>query len=104
MQNRVTVTVGGQNYVLLAAEGEDYVRQVAAYVNEKLSQTASAGDLARVDCAVLTALNIADERFKEQAAGENLRRQIKELLEESSKLKMELSEAKREIFKLQQKK
>ena len=39
--------------------------------------------------------------LKEQEASENLRRQIKEGLDESAKLKMELSEAKREIFKLQ---
>ena len=56
-----------------------------------------------MDSAVLTAINIADERFKEQEASENLRRQIKELLEENARLKQELSEAKREIFKLQQK-
>ena len=61
------------------------------------------GRLTAVDGAVLTAMNIADERFKEQDAAENLRRQIKDLLEESAKLKGELSEAKREIFKLQQK-
>ena len=46
-------------------------------------------------------MNIADQYFKEQEAAENLRRQIKEYLEEATKLKMELSEAKREIFKLQ---
>ena len=44
---------------------------------------------------------VADQYFKEQEAAENLRRQIKEYLEEATKLKMELSEAKREIFKLQ---
>jgi cell division protein ZapA len=49
-------------------------------------------------------MNIADEKWKEQEASENLRRQIKELLEESSQLKLELSEAKREIFKLQNQK
>lgn len=103
MQNRVTVTIGGQNYTLLAAEGEEYVRRVAALVNEKLDETAASGKLAQVDCAVLTAMNLADERLKEKEAAENLRRQIKELLEESSRLKSELSEAKREIFKLQQK-
>lgn len=102
MQNRVTVTVRGQSYTLLALEDEAYVQRVAAYVDSKLAETAASG-LAQVDCAVLTALNIADERFKEQEACENLRRQIKELLEESSRLKLELSEAKREIFKLQQK-
>ena len=34
-------------------------------------------------------------------AAENLRRQLKEYLEEATKMKLELSEAKREIFKLQ---
>ena len=103
MQNRVTVTVGGLKYTLLATEGEDYVHRVADYVNAKLRDTAAQGGISQMDSAILTAINIADERFKEQEASENLRRQIKELLEENSKLKLELSEAKREIFKLQQK-
>lgn len=104
MQNRVTVTVGGLKYTLLAAEDENYVHRVAAYVNDKLKETGRTGGVSQMDCAVLTAINIADERFKEREASENLRRQIKELLEENSKLKSELSESKREIFKLQQKK
>ena len=102
MQNRVTVTVGGLKYTLLTTEGEDYVHRVADYVNDKLKETAGQG-ISQMDGAILTAINIADDRFKEQEASENLRRQIKELLEENSKLKLELSEAKREIFKLQQK-
>jgi len=103
MQNRVTVTVGGLNYTLLAVEDENYVHRVAAYVNDRLKQTSKAGGASQMDCAVLTAINIADERFKEQEASENLRRQLKDLVEENNKLKAELSEAKREIFKLQQK-
>ena len=103
MQNRVTVTVGGLKYTLLATEGEEYVHRVAAYVDEKLSEPAKAGGSSQMGCAVLTAVNIADERFKEREASENLRRQLKDLLEENSRLKGELSEAKREIFKLQQK-
>lgn len=102
MQNRVTVTIRGQEYTLLAVEDQSYVQRVAAYVDKKLGETAGSG-LAQIDCAVLTAMNIADEKFKEQEASENLRRQIKELLEESSRLKLELSEAKRQIFKLEQK-
>ena len=51
--------------------------------------------------ATVAALNIADEYYKEQESSENLRRQLKESLEEGTRLKMELSEAKREIFKLQ---
>ena len=57
-----------------------------------------------LDAAVLAAMNIADQYLKEQEASENLRRQVKENLEEASALKLELSEAKREIFKLGTKK
>ena len=76
MQNRVTVTVGGLKYTLLATEGEEYVHRVAAYVDEKLRETAKAGGSSQMGCAVLTAVNIADERFKEREASENLRRQL----------------------------
>ena len=62
------------------------------------------GRLSQADAAVLAAMNIADQYFKEQEASENLRRQVKEGLEEASRLKAELSEAKREIFKLQNRK
>ncbi len=103
MQNRVVVTVGGLKYTLLAVEDENYVHRVAAYVNEKLKENSKPGGVSQMDCAILTAINIADERFKEQEASENLRRQIKDLLEESAQLKQELSEAKREVFKLKQK-
>ena len=54
-----------------------------------------------VEGAVLAALNVADEYYKEQEASENLRRQLKESLEEHTRLDAELSEAKREIFRLQ---
>ena len=50
--------------------------------------------------AVLAAMNVADQYLKELEASENLRRQVKENLEEANALKLELSEAKREIFKL----
>ena len=103
MQNRVTVTVGGLKYTLLAVEDENYVHRVAAYENEKLKETGRPGGVSQMDCAVLTAINIADERFKEQEASVDLRRQIKDLMEENARLKTELSESKREIFKLQQK-
>ena len=59
-----------------------------------------AGSMEAVTAAVLAAMNIADLLMKEQETSENLRRQVKEILEESNSLKLELSEAKREIFKL----
>ena len=104
MKNRVTVTIAGQEYTLVATEDKGYVEKVAGHVDAKIQEVLGESKVSLVDGAVLGAVNIADEYFKEVAASENLRRQLKEYLEEATKLKMELSEAKREIFKLQNKK
>ena len=73
-------------------------------MDAKIQEVLEGAKVSMVDGAVLAAVNIADEYFKEVEASENLRRQLKEYLEEATKTKLELSEAKREIFKLQNKK
>lgn len=103
MKNKVEVTIAGQEYTMVAVEDEAYVRKCAAHVDGQLRELLS-GRLSRADAAVLAAMNITDQYFKEQEAAENLRRQVKESLEEANRAKMELSEAKREIFKLQNRK
>lgn len=104
MQNRVTVTIAGQNYTLLAVEDPDYVEKVAAHVDSKIRDSMRGGNTALLDAAILTAMNLADEHFKDLDTAENLRRQLKDYLDDSARLKLELSEAKREVFKLQNKK
>ena len=101
MKNKVTVSIAGQEYTMVAVEDESYVRKVAAHVDGQVREVLDQGRLSIADSAVLAAMNIADQYFRAVAANENLRRQIKEGLEESAKLKSELSECKREIFKLQ---
>ena len=104
MKNKITVSIAGQSYTLVAAEDAAYMEKVASHVDAKIQEVLGESKVSLVDGAILGALNIADEYFKEVEASENLRRQLKEYLEEGTKLKMELSEAKREIFKLQNKK
>lgn len=101
MKNKVTVTIAGQEYTLVATEDAAYMEKVAQHVDLRVSEVAAAGRISTTDAAILAALNIADEYFKAQEAAENLRSQIKGYLEEATDLKMQLSEAKREIFKLQ---
>ena len=103
MKNRVVVTIAGREYTLVAVENEDYVRKCAAHVDAQLKEV-SGTRIPQADAAVLCAMNIADQYFREQETAENLRRQIKDGLEEANRLKMELSECKREIFKLQNRK
>ena len=99
MRNKVVVNIAGREYTMVAVEDETYVRKCAELVDQQLKQISS-GHLAQADAAVLAAMNLADQFLKEQQASDDLRRQVKENLEEANRLKLELSEAKREIFKL----
>ena len=101
MKNKITVSIAGQEYTMVAEEAESYVKRCAELVDAQVRGVMNGGHLGRSDAAVLAAMNIADQFFKEVEAAENLRRQLKEYLEEATKMKLELSEAKREIFKLQ---
>ncbi len=101
MKNKVTVTIAGQEYTLVAAEDAAYMEKVAQHVDAKVTEVLEGARVSSTEAAILAALNVADEYFKEMKAAENLRGQLKEYLEESADLKLQLSEAKREIFKLQ---
>lgn len=101
MNHRVTVNICGSEYTFVAEEDTAYVEKVAAYVDRKMTEILDSTKAGQTDAAVLTAANIADELFKAMDVAENLRSQLKEYLEEASKSKNEISELKREIFKLQ---
>ncbi len=101
MKNRVTVTIAGQNYTLIADQDAAAAEKIAAHVDARIREVMDGSNLSLADSAILAAMNIAEEYFKELESTENLRRQLKDYLEDGAKIKQELSEAKREIFKLQ---
>ena len=102
MANRVVITICGEEYTLVAEETPAYMQKVGGYVNDKMTEVMDAAKVGRTDAAVLTAVNLTDELFKSQAAAEQLRGQIKGYLDEASKAQAEVSELKREVFRLQQ--
>ena len=91
MENRVTVSICGEEYTFVAEEAPSYMQKVGAYVGTKMDE-------------VLAAANIADELFKEREASEALRRQLKQYIDDAAQAKNEVSELKRELFKLQNRK
>jgi cell division protein ZapA len=102
MANRITVSICGGDYTLLAEENPSYMQKVAALVDGKMSEIMASGRVSRTDAAVLAAANLADELLKQQASTESLRSQLKGYLDDANKAKNELSECKREVIKLQQ--
>ena len=102
MANRVVISICVEEYTFIAEESAAYMQKVGSYVSEKMEEVLSGARVGRTDAAVLTAANIADELFKAQAASEQLRSQIKGYLDEANKAQSEVSELKREVFRLQQ--
>ena len=67
MSSVVTVEIGGQRYPIRSTLDERYVAELAAYVDQKMrvaSDAAPTSDM--LGLAVLVALNIADEFFRER--------------------------------------
>ena len=103
MANRVVVNICGEEYTFVAEESASYMQKVGTYVGDKMSEVLNGAKVGRTDAAVLTAANIADELFKAQEANQQLRSQIKGYLDEAGRAQAEVSELKRELFRLQQK-
>ena len=104
MANHVVITICGEEYNFVADESAAYMQRVGSYVSDKMHEVLSSAKVGRTDAAILTAANITDELFKAQAAAEQLRAQIKGYLDEAGKAQAEVSELKRELFRLQQQK
>ena len=103
MENSVSVSICGMQYTFLSEENPSYMEKVAALVDVKMEEILSGGRINQMDAAILTAVNLADEMIKQQGNAENLRAQLKGYLDEAGKAKAELSECRRELLKLQQK-
>lgn len=70
-EQHVTVTIMGRNYTLRAEEDPQYVRMIAAYVDDKIQEIAQVSPrMSTTRLAILAAINIADELHKlEQSRG-----------------------------------
>lgn len=99
MKKRITVSIAGSEYRLIGAEDEEYTRKVAAHVDAKINEVMNAANVSMIEAAVLASVNITDEYYKALETADNLRAQLKDYLEDSGRMKAELSELKRELQK-----
>ena len=87
MANRVTVTIRSHFYHILAEEEEGYIRQCADLVARELDRAMDGTTLSIDDGAVLAALNLADQFYKEKQVSDNLRAQLKQALDENTRIR-----------------
>lgn len=103
MKTKLTVSIDERTYTLASPDSDtQYMEQVAAYVDEQIGQLRGDARISAIDAATMAALNIADNYYKERAAAENLRGQLKAALDDANRLKKEISDLKMENFRLSQ--
>lgn len=63
----IPVVINGKVYTLSGYEGEDYLQNVATYINNKIAECKASDQYRRLNVeyqGILLALNIADDYFK----------------------------------------
>lgn len=104
MSYKIRVTIDGRDYTLSSDQNDGYIEQVAEYVDAQITMVSEALHASAINAATMAAMNIADSYYQEKFSSENIRKQLKEALDDNARLKREISDLKMENFRLSQKK
>lgn len=95
--SKVRLNICESSYVVNTSESEDYMQNLADRLNLDMNELmASSNSVSITTAAVMTALNYRDELEKASGSADNMRRQIKDYLEDAASAKMAAEEARRE--------
>ena len=94
----VRLIICGSSYVVNTSESEDYMKNLAVRLILDMNELmASSNSVSITTAAVMTALNYRDELEKASGSADNMRRQIKDFVDE------EINRAKQKAAKAQEK-
>ena len=87
MKNQVRVEILGREYTIRSDEGEERVKKIAEYVDEKLKKISeSTRTTSTLNAAILAAMDIANEYFQVLDGQDDLSRKVKKIEQESGRL------------------
>lgn len=102
-KNKVRLNICGTECTLTSEDNETYVLALGDEVEKSIQSIMDKNDRVSLTlAAIITALSFCDESKKAVAAADNLRSQIKDYLEDSSRSRLEADEARREIERMKQ--
>jgi cell division protein ZapA len=87
MKNLVQVEIMGREYNIRSDEGEERVKKIAQYVDEKLRKISSISKTtSTLNAAILAAMDIANEYFDALEGCTHLRQRVEEIETKSGRL------------------
>jgi cell division protein ZapA len=79
VKRSVSVEVGGQKLNLKTDADEDYIRQIARLVNQKLNEARTGGrTIATQSLAILAAMSLADDLLQARQRDAAFRKEVKQ--------------------------
>lgn len=103
-KNKVTVYVGGRRLVLISSESEEYVNDIAKKVNERIDVISKAfPQLDARGCAVMAALDYADDEKRALGKKAELVEQANKVLKQADKQSKQIIELKNQNAQLDKK-
>lgn len=111
MKNKITVKIQRKNYSFVSDETQEYTDKLTSILDRRINEQLKKSDsISPIDAAYLTAFECMDELIKANNNIENIRTQIKDYVDESTKargseqkLRAELEESQRKISLLREK-
>lgn len=101
VKNRIKLNICGCECVIGSDDSENYIRSIGDEVQKAIDEIMKKNERISVTmAAILSALSYCDEWHKASGSADNLRSQIKDYLEDSSRARTEVEEAGREIERL----
>lgn len=100
-KNKVQLKICGATYSIVTEDDPEYVEELGEMIDAEMRSISSSNpSLSTIQCAVLLALDQADNCRKATAAADNLRAQIKDYIEDAARSKIEADVERREITRL----
>ena len=93
-RNRIRLNICGAEFALTSDDSESYIHAIAEEVEAGITEMVEKNPHISIPTAgIISALNYCDAQHKAEDAADNLRSQIKDYLEDSSRARTEADEA-----------
>ena len=100
-KNKVQLKICGATYSIVTEDDPEYVESLGEIIDTEMKNISeNSPSLSLIQCAILVALDQADNCKKAIAAADNLRAQIKDYIEDAARSKIEVDVERREIERL----
>ena len=99
-KNKIRFTINGKTYTLLHDEPEEYMHRIEHYLNSRVAAASKSGiQLGEQTAIVMASISIIDELFKTQKNFNTLKNEIKRMMDEYDRLKIEKQELDEQLSK-----